>query len=210
MIRNILVSIVLLGFLAACGLQEEEQARVIEDVPFELLGTTTSTTSTTVPESTFFPVLFYWHTASDNRLQVVSRAKEEASTAADTLRELVNGPTQEELEENPNLQPRLDPSMEPRLFQIEGSTYQIQIQRPIDEALTTEQAAEFVCTATQFAEIEAVTIVNSDGAQFTLSGTGAVAIAGPARKADFNDCVQEDLQVDVDPDAETTTTTTTE
>lgn len=207
MIRNIVVSMALLCLVASCGLQEEDQARVIEDVPFELLGTTTSTTSTTVPESTFFTVIFYWHTASDNRLQAITRAKEEPSTAADTLRELVNGPTQEELEENPTLQPRLDPSMEPRLSQVDGSTYQIQIQRPIEEALTTEQAAEFVCTAVQFAEIEAITIVNADDEPFTLSGAGAVAIAGPARAADFLDCVEEEPRVDPEPDAETTTTT---
>ena len=207
MTRKALASIATVLCLSACGLQAEQEAQVIEEVPFELLGTTTSTTPTTVPESPSFPVQFYWHTASDSRLQVVSRAKDEPPSAGETLVELVGGPTQEELEANPDLQPQLDPSMEPLLFRVEGSTYQIQIQRPIEEALTTEQAAEFVCTATQFAQIQAITIVNADNQPFTLSGAGAVAIAGPARAEDFGDCVQQELVVDTEPEAENTTTT---
>jgi len=210
MIGKTLASVAMAFTLTACGLESEQAAEVLEEVQFDLLATSTSTTSTTMPESPVFPVQFYWHTAGDNRLQAISRDKEVRPSAGETLRELVQGPTQEDLEANLNLQNRLDPSMEPQLFQIEDSTYQIQINWPIDEALTIEQAAEFVCTAAQFAEIDAVTIVNLDGEQFTLSGTGAVAIAGPARASDFNDCIEQDLPVEIDPDAETTTTTTTD
>lgn len=218
MTKSIVCLAAFLVCLAACGLQAEQQAEVIEEVQFELLGTTTSTTSTTVPESPVFSVTFYWHTAGDNnRLQAITRVREEPPTAGRTLSELVLGPTQEDLEADPNLQNLLDPSMEPQLSQVEGSIYQIQIQWPIDDGLNTEEAAEFVCTATQFPEIAAITIVNTEGEQFSLSGTGAVAIAGPARASDFNDCEEDPLPVDpdaevegdteVDPDAETTTTT---
>lgn len=200
---------------ASCGLQEEDQATALEEVQYDLLDTTTSTTSTTVADRPSFAVLFYWHTASDNRLRIVRRPLAERPSAGQTLSELVAGPLPEDLEDNPDLQNQLDQSMEPRLTQIDDRTFQIQIQWNAEEALTTEQAAELVCTATQFAEIEAVTIVNADDEPFTLSGVGAVAIAGPAKASDFGDCAEEPAFIEVDPadeeaddpDSESTTTT---
>lgn len=197
--------------VAACGLPGQKEAQVIEEVQYELLATTTSTTSTTVADSPIFVVSFYWHSAGDSRLRILNRPREDRPSASQTLVELAAGPSEEELETNPDLQTLLNETMEPVLTQVDGDTYQIQIQRPAEEALTTEQAAEFVCTATQFREIGAVTIVGTDGIAFTLSGTGAVAIAGPAQASDFGDCQEEPLPVEVDPleegDGATTTTT---
>lgn len=215
MTRYVAYAAALILLLAACGLEGEDQAQVIEEVQYDLLETTTSTTSTTVAESPVFGVLFYWHSAGDSRLRVVPRAREERPSASQTLQQLVIGPLEEDLETNPDLQTLLNETMEPVLTQVEGSTYQIQIQQLAEEALTTEQAAEFVCTATQFDEIDAVTIVGIDDVPFFLSGAGAVAIAGPARASDFGDCQEEPLPGEVeaaegeeDPDAEGTTTTT--
>lgn len=216
---KICVAVAIVLAAAACGVGGDEQAQIIEDVQYELLGTSTSTTSTTVVDSPIFTVFFYWHTAADNRLQVISRQRSERPSAGQTLTELVMGPLPEDLEANPDLVSRLDQSMEPRLSQVEGSTYQIQIQWPAEEALTTEQATELVCAAVQFVDVEAVTIVNADLVPFTLSGAGAVPIAGPARGDDFGGCVEVPLPVEVDAegdgtedqdgqDAEGTTTTT--
>lgn len=199
----------------ACGLQDEEQAQIIEEVQYELLGTSTSTTSTTIAERPTFIVSFFWHTAGDNRLRVLTRPRDERPSAAETLTELVAGPLPEDFETSPDLQTALSPTMEPRLSQVDGGNYQIQIEWPAEEQLTTEQAAEFVCTATQFAEIDAVTIVNADGVPFTLSGAGAIPIAGPARSTDFGDCEEDPIPGELEPvdgeaplegDAVTTTT----
>lgn len=196
----------LLLVAGACGLQEEEQAELIEEVQYDLLGTTTSTTSTTVVDTPIFPVFFFWHTAGDNRLRQITRTLAERPSAAQVLTELVDGPLAEDLEQNPDLQSRLDPSMEPQISQVDGGTYQIQITWPAEDGLTTEQAAEFVCTATQFAEIDAITIVNNDEEPFTftLSGAGAVPIPGPARTTDFGECIEELLTVDPELDPENT------
>lgn len=179
--------------MAACGLDGEESARIIEsdDVDYDLLGTTTSTTSTTANNRPTFAVSLFWHTTGESRLRSITRAKDSPPAPGATLQELVIGPTAAELEDNPELQSRLDPSMEPELFQQEDGAYRIRIQQLADEALTTDQAAEFVCTITQFAEIDAVTIVASDDSPFSLSGLGAVPIIGPARPSDFGDCAEE-------------------
>ncbi len=180
---------------AACGLTGDENAEIIasENVDYELLGTTTSTTSTTINELPVFVVRLYWHTTGESRLRSVTRGKDAQPAPGATLQELVTGPTATELEANPELQNLLDPSMEPELFQLEDGTYRIRIQQLADEALTTDQAAEFVCTITQFAAIVSVTIVDSDDTPFSLSGLGAVPIIGPAQPSDFGDCIEEPL-----------------
>ena len=210
------IALAVLFSAVSCGLRGDEQAQVIEDVQYDLLGTTTSTTSTTIAERPSFEVSFFWHTAGDNRLRLVTRALADRPSPGQTLTDLVAGPTPEDLEANPDLQTQLNETMEPLLSRVEGSTYQIQISRPAEEQLTVEQAAEFVCTATQFSEIDAVTIVNADLVPFTLSGAGAVPIAGPARSDDFGGCIEDPLPGEVDPadgdaadpDSESTTTTT--
>lgn len=212
--RNTLSAALAMAMIAtACSVPEQSEAQVIEEVQYELLATTTSTTSTTVADSPIFVVSFYWHSAGDSRLRIINRPREVRPSASQTLIELVAGPSEEELETNPDLQTLLNETMEPALTQVDGDIYQIQIQRPAEEALSTEQAAEFVCTATQFREIGAVTIVGIDDIPFTLSGTGAVPIAGPAKASDFGDCQEEPLPIEVDPledgedDGATTTTT---
>lgn len=210
------VALAVLFTATSCGLRGDEQAEIIGDVQYELLGTSTSTTSTTVADRPIFAVSFFWHTAGDNRLRLLTRALADRPSPGQTLIDLVAGPTPEDLEASPDLQTQLNETMEPLLSQVDGTTYQIQIQRPAEEQLTVEQAAEFVCTATQFAEIDAVTIVNADLVPFTLSGAGAVPIAGPARSDDFGGCTEDPLPGDVepvegdgtDPESESTTTTT--
>lgn len=208
-----------LGFAlisGACGLAGEENAEIIaaEDVDYELLGTTTSTTSTTINDLPIFVVRLYWHTTGESRLRSITRGKDAQPSPGATLIELVTGPTAGELETNPELQSLLDPSMEPELFQQEDGTHRIRIQQLADEALTTDQAAEFVCTITQFTGIESVTIVDSDDMPFSLSGLGAVPIIGPARPSDFGDCIEEPLpgqqETDDTEDPEATSSTTTE
>jgi hypothetical protein len=199
--------------LGACGLEGEENARVIaiDDVDYELLGTTTSTTSTTVNDQPIFVVSLYWHTTGESRLRSIIRGKDSPPAPGATLLELVAGPTAAELEINPELQSRLDPSMEPELFQLDDGTYRIRIQQLADEALTTDQAAEFVCTITQFSDIDAVTIIDAEDVPFSLSGLGAVPIIGPARSSDFGDCIEEPVPGETtdgeEPDPGSSTTT---
>lgn len=203
--------LVLLLVVGACGLPGQDEAEVIaaEDVDYELLGTTTSTTSTTVVDQPIFAVSFYWHTASDNSLRQIVRGRDTAPDPAATLLELVAGPTAADLEENPDLQTRLDESMQPELLgPDDNGNVQIRIQRLAEEALTTPQAAEFVCTVTQFGRISAVTIVDAEDTPFSLSGLGAVPIVGPARPSDFGDCVEEPFPGETAESEETTTTTT--
>lgn len=203
--RSMAVALTCMFLLGACGLDGEQSARIIasDDVDYELLGTTTSTTSTTVIDQPIFVVSLYWHTTGESRLRAVARGKDSPPAPGSTLLELVAGPTAAELETNPELQSRLDPSMEPELFQQDDGTYRIRIQQLTDEALTTDQAAEFVCTITQFAEIDAVTIIGADDLPFSLSGLGAVPIIGPARSADFGDCIEEPLPGEILDDEET-------
>lgn len=180
--------------LVGCGLTGQEQAELIaaENVDYELLGTTTSTTSTTVVAQPTFAVIFYWHAAGDNSLRQVTKGRETQPDPMQTLRELVAGPTAADLEENPDLQARLDESMQPEVIgPDENGQVTIRIQRPADEPLTTDQAAEFVCTVTQFESISSVVIVDANDTPFSLSGLGAVALQGPARPSDFGDCVED-------------------
>ena len=120
---------------AACGLTGDENAEIIasENVDYELLGTTTSTTSTTINELPVFVVRLYWHTTGESRLRSVTRGKDAQPAPGATLQELVTGPTATELEANPELQNLLDPSMEPELFQLEDGTYRIRIQQLADD-----------------------------------------------------------------------------
>lgn len=211
-VRALLAGLVM---ISSCGLAGQDGAEIIaaEDVDYELLGTTTSTTSTTVVERPIFAVSFYWHTASDNSLRQVVRGRDTRPDPGLTLLELVAGPTAADLEQNPELQSRLDESMEPELLgpDTDGAA-QIRIQRSAEEALTTDQAAEFVCTATQFEGINAITIVDAEDNPFSLSGLGAVPIVGPARPADFGDCVEDPLPGETESEEPTETdesTTTT-
>ncbi len=192
----------------SCGVSGQESAELIaaENVDYELLGTTSSTTSTTVVDEPMFAVSLYWHTAGTSDLRKVVRGRESEALPGQTLLDLAAGPTTAEVEANPDLQSRLDPSMEPELFGPDDQgLYRIRIQRSPEEALTTDQAAEIVCTITQFETIASVIIVDAEDTPFSLSGVGAVAIVGPARPADFGDCVET-----VPPaDGEDSTTTTT-
>ena len=196
---------------AACGLAGQEAPEVIaaEDVDYELLGTTTSTTSTTVVDAPTFVVSFFWHTAGDNSLREVVRGRDTMPDPATTLFELVAGPTATDLDENPELQARLDESMQPELIgPDESGLVTIRIQRSAEEALTTDQAAEFVCTITQFESIDSVAIVDAENTPFSLSGVGAVPIQGPARPSDFGDCVEPQPPAAEDPDGGDGSTTT--
>ena len=204
--------------VAACGIPIDEAATPIdpETVEYELLATTTSTTSTTVVEAPRIFVNFYWH-GIDNRLAVVPKGRETNPSPQETLQELVAGPLETDLEESPDLVTLLDDTMEPVLISPEtGDVYRIQINRAAAEVLTTDQAAEFVCTVTQFDEIGLVEIIDLEGELYSLSGFGAVALNGPAKASDFGDCEPEPLVLDDpadDPDDDTadssTTTTTT-
>lgn len=196
--------------ISSCGLPSQDRAEVIaaENVDYELLGTTTSTTSTTVVAQPIFAVSFYWHTASDNSLRQVTRGRDTRPDPVATLLELVAGPTAADLEQNPDLQTRLDESMQPELLgPDDNGAVRIRIQRSAEEALTTDQAAEFVCTAVQFERINTVTIVDADDTPFSLSGLGAVPIVGPARPSDFGDCVEDPVPGEVDESEDSTTTT---
>jgi hypothetical protein len=196
-------------FSTSCGLDGQTGAEVIaaDDVDYELLGTTTSTTSTTLVETPIFAVSFFWHTAGDNSLRQVVRGRDSQPDPAMTLLELVAGPTAADLEQNPDLQTRLDESMEPELLgPDDDGQARIRIQRSAEESLTTDQAAEFVCTATQFQAISAITIVDADDTPFSLSGLGAVPIVGAARPSDFGDCVEDPLPGETNEPEESTTT----
>jgi hypothetical protein len=208
--RVLAISVLMGLLLGSCGLPRQDQAEVIaaENVDYELLGTTTSTTSTTIVDQPTFEVSFYWHTASDNSLRQVIRGRDTAPDPVATLLELVAGPTAADLEENPDLQTRLDESMQPELLgPDDNGAVLIRIQRSAEEALTTDQAAEFVCTVAQFDRINTVTIVDAEDTPFSLSGLGAVPIVGSARPSDFGDCVEDPLPGETDEAEETTTTT---
>ncbi len=197
-----------MALLLSCGVSGQESAELIaaQNVDYELLGTTSSTTSTTVVDEPMFAVALYWHTAGTSGLRKVVRGRESEPLPGQTLLDLAAGPTTAEVEANPDLQSRLDPSMEPELFGPDDQgLYRIRIQRSPEEALTTDQAAEIVCTITQFEAIAAVIIVDVDDTPFSLSGVGAVPIVGPARPSDFGDCVEAVPP----PEGDESTTTTT-
>ncbi len=207
MARWIAIAVALVLATTSCGLTGQEKAELIaaENVDYELLGTTTSTTSTTIVDEPSFQVSLFWHTAGTNALRRVDRGRDSEPTPGQTLLELAAGPTTAEVESNPDLQSRLDPSMEPELFGPDDQgLYRVRIQQSVDEALTPDQAAEIVCTITQFEAISAVLIVGADDTPFSLSGVGAVPIAGPARPSDFADCVETAPPTE---DGEGTTTT---
>lgn len=201
--------------LAACRIPLDEEARAIQgdEVEFNLLDEGTSTTSTTVVERPRFSIRLFWHNAVDNRLVIVQKGREMAPEPDEALLELVAGPTEADREINENLQTVLDQSMEPEVVGVIEGVYRIRINRQSEELLSTLQAAEFVCTLTQFVGIEQVEIVDPEDNLFSLSGVGAVALNGPARAADFGDCQEEPLPEDitttevetVDPNAASTT-----
>lgn len=209
MMRRALLASLLV--VSSCGLAGEDQAELIaaEDVDYELLGTTTSTTSTTVVAQPTAEALFYWHAGADDGLRVIVRGLDAQPDPASTLLDLVAGPTASDLEKNPDLVARVDESMQPELIgPDENGQVQIRIQRPAEEALTTDQAAEFVCTATQFSSISSVLIVDAEGVPFSLSGLGAVAIQGAAQRSDFGDCTEDLPPGEAEAEASNESTTT--
>lgn len=207
-VTSLVLTFVLL--LAACRIPLDEEARAIQgdEVEFNLLDEGPSTTSTTVPERPRFSIRLFWHNAVDNRLVIVQKGRETAPEPDEALLELVAGPTEADREINENLQTVLDQSMEPEVVGVIEGVYRIRINRQSEELLSTLQAAEFVCTLTQFVGIEQVEIVDPEDNLFSLSGVGAVALNGPARAADFGDCQEEPLPEDTtttDPAAASTT-----
>lgn len=184
---------VAVAVLAACSIPIENRAQVIEDetVAYGLLNTTTSTVTTTVPELPTQTVSFFWHN-NEGRLVIIVKGRDNIPDPGIVLAELVEGPQPADLEENPNLITVLDSTMAPRLSGPDvNGVHRIQIDRLAEEALSTDQAEEFVCTATQFDAIERVEIIDSNGELFSLSGKGAVALDGPASAEDFGDCVPD-------------------
>ncbi len=185
---------------ASCGLPEQDQAQVIDDVPDDVLAvvSTTSTAVAVEEDDAPFTLTLYWHESDQGRLIQVSRPSDTQPTPLEALQQLREGPTNQEIADTAGVL-TFGPSAGLRLTPDELAPV---LEGPVDGTLTirvsgaefrelpnkANAAAELVCTLTEFDEIDGVTVVDDQPEPITLVGNNAEPIVGPATRANFGDC----------------------
>jgi hypothetical protein len=174
--------------LAACTTPSENEAVVIDEVPYELLGTVNSTpTTSTEPQGPFELELFFISEADETLIRVV-RAREQPPGLQETIDALMMGPTEAELAQVA-MRPRLSESLNPVASPPTGGLLAITVS---DEAQFRDlnnrlPAQVLVCTLTQFDTVDAVELRDSIG-PIPLSGANSESIGSQARRENYNGC----------------------
>ncbi len=211
------LAIVLIGGLllaAACGLPEQDQAQVLEELPADLLAVT-STTSATPDEVELdapFELALYWHDSDQGgRLIRKVRQRTTAPTPQEAIEQLIAGPTEQEVAETeslifgPNTGLR-DEELAPVVGEPDGGIVTVTVSGNGFRELPNKAnaAAELVCTLTEFENIDGVIVRDLQPDPIGLVGANSESIEGPARRENFDDCMTANPL----PEGEETTTTT--
>jgi hypothetical protein len=200
------LSILLAAVLAGCVSPQEKAAEVIPDVPYDLLGPTSTTTELQPEVVGRFELELYFLAEDDDSLWLTTRSREQRPGIQEALELLVAGPTEAESELRP-VRARLSESLNPVAGQPVGGLLSITVS---DEAQFRENTNNrfstqvIVCTMTQFDSVEAVELRDTSG-PIQLSGIDAETIGEQAKRSNYNDCEAGDLS-EVIPESEVDTT----
>lgn len=183
---------------AACSIPTHDAASGLNDVPAELLASTT-TSAPPPEEGPEFELVLYWH-GEQGRLIRVRRPVSTQPTVAEAIARLLEGPTQDEISRNPAeyFQPDAgltDAALNPQVSEpVEGIltiTFASQGKfRELDNKRNA--AAELVCTVTEFEGISGVIVRDELPDPIVLPGTNSELIEGPAMRNHYADCVGVD------------------
>lgn len=184
--------------VVGCGVQDDAEPRALppQDVPFNLLATSTTTTTaraSVVPEA---PVAVFLVDNETGQLVQVERQIPAPASAREALRELLEGPTEEELARGL----RSSVARSTRLLDIEG---------PVDGVVTVDLSdlsgiagqgqrmalAQVVFTVTADPQINRV-LFKFEGRLSEVPDGQGESIGGPVGRSDF---------ATFDPNAPTTT-----
>ncbi|MFW2381137.1 MAG: GerMN domain-containing protein [Acidimicrobiales bacterium] len=187
--------LVLIGvFLAGCVSPQEKAAEPILEVPYGLLGPTSTTTEPPPELDGQFELDLYFLAEEDDSLWRVTRSREQRPGIQEALELLVAGPTEAESELLP-VRARLSESLNPIAGQPIGGLLSITVS---DEAQFRENTNNrlatqvIVCTMTQFDTVDAVELRDTTG-PIPLSGIDAETIGERATRANYNDCEAGEL-----------------
>ncbi len=193
--------------LAGCISPQEKAAEVIPNVPYDLLGPTSTTTEPPPEVAGGFRLELYFLAEEDDSLWRVTRSREQRPGIQEALELLVAGPTEVESALLP-VRARLSESLNPVAGQPVGGLLSIAVS---DEAQFRENTNNrfstqvIVCTMTQFDAVDAVELRDTSG-PIQLSGIDAETIGEQATRSNYNDCEAGDLS-EVVPEGDTTDTT---
>lgn len=184
--------------MPACSIPTHDAASGLNDVPAELLASTT--TSAPLPEEgPEFELVLYWH-GEQGRLIRVRRPVSTQPTVAEAITRLLEGPTQDEISRNPAEYFQPDAG-------LTDAALNPQVSEPVDGILTItfasqgkfreldnkrNAAAELVCTVTEFEGISGVIVRDDLPDPIVLPGTNSELIEGPAMRSHYADCVGVD------------------
>lgn len=189
-LRPFIVSATLVG--ASCTVPGENAAVVIDEVPYDLLGSV-DTTSTTEPEPEGpFTLELYFISEVDESLVRVVRPREQPPGLQESIEALMDGPTEAELE-LVQMRARLSEALNPVASPPTNGLVAVTVS---DDAQFRDSANRLpsqvlVCTLTQFPEVDAVELRDSIG-PIPLAGANSESIGGPARRSNYNDCAATD------------------
>ncbi len=212
--HRVLLVALALGIVAnACVLPEDQRAAELQQVPRELLTTTTgvAVSAEPEPEDPSYEFLLFWHDDND-QLHRVGRVLDSPPSIEEALTQLLGGPSDEEavLDDGTIVSNRVVPALGPTARRLENDILVITVaddfafrDREADKIPITE---ELVCTLIGIEGVVALTIEDSAG-EITLTDKAAQVITGPATRSDFGDCVPKESEVDVTtPEGDDTTT----
>lgn len=186
-------SLIVGSLIAACGIPTDESPQV-EAFPADLLKELPPTTATPVPqpESEVDSLSLYFHDNNDQLVRV-RRPIAPSPTINDALQFVVVGPSEEEqrLQAPAIVLPRLPSNLNPVVTSIEDGTAVITVADAADFRNDPNRliaAAELVCTAVQYRDVDGVYIEDSEGT-IPLTDLEASPISGPANASHYENCV---------------------
>ncbi len=199
---------------AACGLPEQDQAQVINDLPADVLAVTSTTLSAPVEvvSDAPFEVALYWHESDQGgRLIRIVRQRTTPPTPQEAIEQLIVGPTEQELADTENFNlfgPNTglrDEQLAPVVGVPEAGIVTVSVSGTGFRDLPNKAnaAAELVCTLTEFDNIDGVIVRDLQPEPIGLVGTNSESIEGPARRENFDGCITADQP----PEGEGSTTT---
>ncbi len=169
-------------------------AVVIQDVPYELTGTSLATVPPVVEPEGPFTLTLYFISEADESLISVERNREQPPQLQEAINALSAGPTEAELALAP-MRARFSESLNPV---VSAPTAGLVVITVSDEAQLRDSsnrlpAQVLVCTLTQFEGVNAVQLRDSRG-PIQLAGANAESIESEfARRENYNDCLATDV-----------------
>lgn len=181
---------ILLGCTTAGG----NAAVVIQDVPYELTGTSIATVPPAIEPQGPFKLTLYFISEEDESLISVVRNREQPPQLQEAIDALSAGPTEAELALAP-MRARFSESLNPIVSAPTAGLVVITVsdQAQLRDSSNRLPAQVLVCTLTEFDGVNAVQLRDSLG-PIQLAGASAESIESEfARRENYNDCLATDV-----------------